>query len=129
MRCEIKSEWILPMCLEDVCLPTIIPISPQFMLKDIEINSSESPLSHLCSITITFGSEIVYDGPIGKHGFVMQITELEPNGSYDLKFTANCGKLHNLVGEPLDPIKVVIRGYEQLEEEIEFDTSFASEWS
>ena len=129
MRCEIKSEWTHPMCLEDVCIPTIIPISPDFLLKDIEINASDSPLSHLCSITVTFGSEVVYDGPIGKHGFVMQITELEPNGSYDLKFATNCEQLHSLVGEPLEPVRVVIRGYEKLDEEEGFTTSFSSEWS
>tara|TARA_B100000902_G_C26953641_1_gene737077 strand:+ start:365 stop:754 length:390 start_codon:yes stop_codon:yes gene_type:complete len=129
MRYEIKSEWTLPMCLEDFCIPTIIPISPDFLLKDIEINASDSPLSHLCSITVTFGSEVVYDGPIGKHGFVMQITELEPNGSYDLKFATNCDKLHSLVGEPLEPVRVVIRGYEKLDEEDGFDMAFTSEWS
>ena len=129
MRCEIKSEWSIPMCLDDVCLPTIIPISSEFLLKDIEINSSDSPLSHLCSIKITFGSEVVYDGPIGKHGFVMQITELEPNGSYDLKFTTNCGELHSLVGEPLEPVRVVVRGYEKLNDVESFDESFSSEWS
>jgi len=99
------------------------------MLKDIEINSSNSPLSHLCSITINFGSEVVYDGPIGKDGFIMQITELEPNGEYDLVFSANCNRLHNLVGEPLDPITVVIRGYETLDDKIEFHNSFALEWT
>ena len=129
MRCEIKSEWTLPMCLEDVCIPTIIPISPDFLLKDIEINASDSPLSHLCSITVTFGSEVVYDGPIGKHGFIMQITELEPNGSYDLKFTTSCEDLHNLVGEPLDPVKIVVRGYEKLNDAESFDPAFSSEWS
>ena len=117
------------MCLEDVCLPTVIPISNDFLLKDIEINSSDSPLSHLCSIRITFGSEVVYDGPIGKHGFVMQITELEPHGSYDLQFTTNCDQLHSLVGEPLDPGRIVIRGYEKLNDEEGFTASFSSEWS
>ena len=102
MRCEIKTEYEIPMCLDDVCTPMEIPIPTNFMLKDIEVNASESPLSHLCSISVHFGAETVYNGPIGRHGFVMQITELEPRGQYPLKFTASCSALHNLVGEPID---------------------------
>ena len=128
MRCEIKTEYELPMCIEDLCTPMEIPIPTNFMLKDIEVNASESPLSHLCSISVHFGSETVYDGPIGRHGFVMQITELEPRGKYPLKFTASCSALHNLVGQPLDPVKVVITGYEIMKEDEPYDEFFTSEW-
>ena len=129
MRCEIKTEYELPMCIEDLCTPMEIPIPTNFMLKDIEVNASESPLSHLCSISVHFGSETVYDGPIGRHGFVMQITELEPRGEYALKFSANCSALHTLIGEPPDPVRVVIRGYEDIDDEVDFGDEFASEWS
>ena len=128
MRCEIKTEYEIPMCLDDVCTPMEIPIPTNFMLKDIEVNASESPLSHLCSISVHFGAETVYNGPIGRHGFVMQITELEPRGQYPLKFTASCSALHNLVGEPIDPVKVVITGYEVMKEGEPYDTTFTSEW-
>ena len=129
MRCEIETELDLPMCLDDICTPMEIPISAEFMLRNIEINASDSPLSHLCTISISFGSEIVYEGPIGEHGFVMQITELEPRGDYDLKFSANCSKLHSLLSEPIDPVKLVIRGYEEIEEELTFGHNFTLEWS
>ncbi len=129
MRCEIKTEYELPMCIEDICTPMEIPIPHDFILKDIEINASESPLSHLCSISVHFGKETVYDGPIGRHGFVMQITELEPRADYPtLKFTASCSALHQLVGEPIEPVKVVIRGYEVMNEEVAYAESFTSEW-
>ena len=128
MRCEIQTEWELPMCMDDICIPMEIPISPHFMIRDIEINASDSPLSHLCSISICFGNETVYDGPIGKHGLVMQITELEPRVNPTLKFTASCSALHNLVGEPIDPVKVVITGYEVMNEEIPYGEGFTSEW-
>ena len=98
------------------------------IVKDIEINASESPLSHLCSISVHFGKETVYDGPIGRHGFVMQITEMEPRADYPLKFTASCSALHQLVGEPIEPVKVVIRGYEVMNEEVAYAESFTSEW-
>ena len=129
MRCEIQTEWELPMCMDDICIPMEIPISPHFMIRDIEINASDSPLSHLCSISICFGNETVYEGPIGKHGFVMQITELEPRVEYALKFSANCSALHTLIGEPPDPVRVVIRGYEDIDDEVDFGNEFASEWS
>jgi hypothetical protein len=58
----------------------------------------------------------------------MQITELEPRGQYPLKFTASCSALHNLVGEPIDPVKVVITGYEVMKEGAPYDTTFTSEW-
>ena len=128
MRCEIKTEYELPMCLDDICTPMELNLPPDFILKDIEINASESPLSHLCSISVHFGTETVYNGPIGRHGFVMQITELEPRGNYPLKFTASCSALHNLVGEPIDPVKVVITGYEVMNEEIPYGEGFTSEW-
>jgi hypothetical protein len=105
-----------------------ITLPPDFILRDIEVNSSASPLSHLCSISVIFGSEIVYDGPIGKQGFIMQITEMEPRADYPLKFMASCAALHNLVGEPIEPIKVVIRGYEMMDEETPFEESFTSAW-
>ena len=128
MRCEIKTEYDLPMCIEDLCTPMEIPIPTNFMLKDIEVNASESPLSHLCSISIHFGGETVYSGPIGRHGFVMQISELEPSSEYPLKFTASCSALHNLVGEPIEPVKVVIRGYETMNEDEPYTHTFTSEW-
>ncbi len=128
MRCEIETEWELAMCLDDICTPMEIPISSDFMLKHIEINASDSSLSHLCTIAISFGKEIVYDGPIGEHGFVMQITELEPRGDYDLKFSANCSQLHSLLSEPIDPVRVVIRGYEEIENNATFGMDFSSEW-
>ena len=129
MRCEIETEMEIPMCLDDICIPMEVPISSEFMLKNIEINATDSPLSHLCSISISFGSEIVYEGPIGEHGFVMQITELEPRGDYALKFAANCSKLHSLLDEPIESVKLVIRGYEEIEEEITFGHDFSLEWS
>jgi hypothetical protein len=128
MRCEIKTEYELPMCLDNFCTPMEITLPPDFILRDIEVNSSASPLSHLCSISVIFGSEIVYDGPIGKQGFIMQITEMEPRADYPLKFMASCAALHNLVGEPIEPIKVVIRGYEMMDEETPFEESFTSAW-
>ena len=128
MRCEIKTEYELPMCLDDICTPMELNLPSEFILKDIEINASESPLSHLCSITVHFGSERVYSGPIGRQGFVMQITEMEPRANYPLKFTASCSALHNLVGEPIEPVKVVITGYEVMNEEIPYDERFTSEW-
>ncbi len=128
MRCEIKTEYELPMCLDDICTPMELKFPSDFILKDIEINASESPLSHLCSIIVHFGAETVYSGPIGRHGFVMQITEMEPRGDYPLKFTASCSALHNLVGEPIDPVKVVIRGYEVMNEDEPYDNDFTSEW-
>jgi hypothetical protein len=130
MRCEIQTEYELEMCLDgEICLPMEIPISHAFMLKDIEVNASDSPLSHLCSIKVLFGKEMVYDGPIGQHGFVMQITELEPRGDYALRFTADCSALHTLVGEPIEPVKVVITGYEVLDENTDFADDFNLEWS
>ena len=120
MRCEIETEMEIPMCLDDICIPMEVPI---------EINATDSPLSHLCSISISFGSEMVYEGPIGEHGFVMQITELEPRGDYALKFAANCSKLHSLLDEPIESVKLVIRGYEEIEEEISFGHDFSLEWS
>ena len=129
MRCEIETELDLPMCLDDICTPMEIPISSEFMLRNIEVNATDSPLSHLCSISISFGSEVVYDGPIGEHGFIMQITELEPRGDYALKIAANCSKLHSLLSEPIDPVKVVIKGYEEIEEELNFGHNFTLEWS
>ncbi len=128
MRCEIKTEYELPMCLDDICTPMELNLPSEFILKDIEINASESPLSHLCSISVHFGSERVYSGPIGRQGFVMQITEMEPRANYPLKFTASCSALHNLVGEPIEPVKVVITGYEVMNEEIPYDERFTSEW-
>ena len=128
MRFEIKTEYDLPILLEDLCIPMEIAIPYDFILKDIEINASDSPLSHLCSITVLFGSETVYDGPIGKHGFVMQITELEPRGDYKLLFRTNCSTLHTLVGEPIDPVRVVIRGHEKMKEGDGFKSSFTNEW-
>ena len=59
----------------------------------------------------------------------MQITELEPRGEYALKFSANCSALHTLIGEPPEPVRVVIRGYEDIDDEVEFGDEFASEWS
>jgi|TARA_R110002012_G_scaffold160467_2_gene322315 hypothetical protein len=129
MRCEIETEMEIPMCIDDICTPMEVPISSEFMLKNIEINATDSPLSHLCSIAISFGSEMVYEGPIGEHGFVMQITELEPRGDYALKFSANCSKLHSLIGEPIEPVRLVIRGYEEIEDEINFGHDFSLEWS
>ena len=129
MQCEIETEWELPMCLDHICTPMEIPISSDFMIRTIEINSSESPLSHLCSVSVAFGKEMVYDGPMGEHGFVMQITELEPKGEYTLKISANCSKLHALIGEPIEPVKVVIKGYEEIEEGISFEDGFTSEWA
>ena len=105
-----------------------ITLHPDFIIKDIEVNASASPLSHLCSISVHFGSETVYDGPIGRHGFVMQIMETEPRGDYPLKFTASCSALHSLVGEPLEPVKVVITGYEIMNEEAPFSEEFISAW-
>ena len=58
----------------------------------------------------------------------MQITEMEPRGDYPLKFTASCSALHNLVGEPIEPVKVVIRGYEVMNEEQPYELKFTSEW-
>jgi hypothetical protein len=69
MRCEIKTEYELPMCIEDICTPMEIP-----------------------------------------------------------KFTASCSALHQLVGEPIEPVKVVIRGYEVMNEEVPYAESFTSEW-
>ena len=41
MRCEIKTEYNLPMCIDgELCLPMEIPIPPQFMLKGIEVNGT-----------------------------------------------------------------------------------------
>ena len=128
MRCEIQTEYSLPMCLDDICTPMEIPIPSDFILKDIEVKATESPLSHLCSISVSFGSEMVYDGPIGRHGFVMQITELEPRGKYPLKFHASCSALHSLVGEPLEPVTVVITGYAVINETEPFAEEFTSEW-
>lgn len=128
MRCEIKTEYELPMCLDDICKPIEIPLPQDFILKDIEINASASPLSHLCSISVHFGKETVYDGPIGRHGFIMQITEMEPRADYPLKFTASCSALHNLVGEPIDPVKVVITGYIILNEDKPYESEFISAW-
>ena len=129
MRCEIETELDLPMCLDDICILMEIPITSEFMLRNIEINASESPLSHLCSISISFGSEIVYEGPIGEHGFIMQITELEPRGDYALKFSANCSQLHSLIGEPIEPVRLVIRGYEEIDEGFNFEQDFLLEWA
>ena len=58
----------------------------------------------------------------------MQITEMEPRADYPLKFTASCSALHQLVGEPIEPVKVVIRGYEVMNEEVPYAESFTSEW-
>ena len=130
MRCEIKTEYNLPMCIDgELCLPIEIPIPHQFMLKGIEVNATDSPLSHLCSIKVRFGKEIVYSGPIGHHGFEMKITELEPRGSFALQFTADCSALHSLVGEPLVPVKVVITGYTDMEESTVNTDEFNEKWS
>jgi hypothetical protein len=59
----------------------------------------------------------------------MQITELEPRGDYSIKLSANCSKLHSLLSEPIDPVRLVIRGYEEIEEEITFGHNFSLEWS
>jgi len=117
------------MCLYDIFTPLEIPIPSDFILKDIEINASQSPLSHLCSIAVHFGTETVYDGPIGQIGFVMQITELEPRGDYPLKFTASCSDLYNLVGEPIESVKVVITGYTELNAETPYEEAFSAEWA
>ena len=122
MRCEIKTEYNLPMCIDgELCLPMEIPIPPQFMLKGIEVNATDSPLSHLCSIKVRFGKEIVYSGPIGHHGFDMKITELEPRGSFALQFTADCSAL--------EPVKVVVTGYTDMEESNENTDEFNEKWS
>lgn len=128
MRCEIKTEYELPMCLDNICTPMEISLHPDFIIKDIEVDASKSPLSHLCSISVHFGAETVYDGPIGRHGFIMQITEMEPRGDYPLKFIASCSALHNLVGEPIEPVKVVITGYEVMNEEQPYDKEWISAW-
>ena len=130
MRCEIETELDLEVCLDDICSPTEIPISSDFMLRHIEVNASGSPLSHLCDISISFGKEVVYEGTIGEHGFVMQITELEPRGDYTLKFHASCLKLHTLIGEPIEPVKVIIKGYEEIDDDLEhFNENFSLEWA
>ena len=40
MRCEIKTEYELPMCLDDVCTPMELKFPSDFILKDIEINAN-----------------------------------------------------------------------------------------
>jgi hypothetical protein len=118
------------MCIDgELCLPMEIPIPHQFMLKGIEVNATDSPLSHLCSIKVHFGKEVVYNGPIGHHGFDMKITELEPRGSFALQFTADCSALHSLVSEPLESVKVFITGYIDMEESTVNTEDFNLKWS
>ena len=86
MRCEVRFEYDLPMCVEDddVCIPVNLTIPMEFMIRDIEVVATDSPLSHLCSILVSFGEEVIYNGPIGKHGFIMSIMEMEERGEYAL---------------------------------------------
>jgi len=129
MRCEVRFEYDLPMCVEDddVCIPVNLTIPMEFMIRDIEVVATDSPLSHLCSILVSFGEEVIYNGPIGKHGFIMSIIEMEERGEYALGILADCSSLHSLISEPMPPCKIIVKGYYLLEDK-EYPAEFSGEW-
>ena len=58
MSVSVEIPFELEMCVKGVCTPLKIPINNDFQITSLEIDSSNSPLSHACKIRISFGNEI-----------------------------------------------------------------------
>ena len=117
---------MLDLCLDEtLCDVFEIDLPTNFILTGIEIDASATSLSHFCSCNIYLDGGQVYQGPMGKEGFVMEIDSLLP--AKKIKITTDCGTLSEWISET-EPCRIKVRGYFFAQGEPEFNTAFAEVW-
>jgi len=121
----IEIPFDLEMCIKGVCTPLKIPITSNFKIDSIEVDSSNSPLSHACKIQVKFGNEIVYNGMMGSDGFTLTVMEIDEGANFDIVLHTDCSLLVDLT-ETIEPIQVIVKG--NLLQSEGFDNKWSDDW-
>jgi len=126
LKADVTFEYMLDLCVDKTTYDVFdIALPSNFVLTSVEIDGKSSSLSHFCSCRIYLDGESVYDGPLGRDGFKMQIESLIP--SYSLRITTDCGGLSEWVSD-VEPCELRVHGYFCVKGEPKFNTAFAEVW-
>ena len=125
MSVSVEIPFELEMCVKGVCTPLKIPINNDFQITSLEIDSSNSPLSHACKIKISFGNEIVYNGMMGSQGFVLTVVDIDEGADFEITLHTDCSLLVDLT-EGLEPINVIVKG--NLIQKQRFNSNWSDDW-
>jgi len=123
---SVEIPYELEMCVKGICTPLNIPISEDFRITSLEIDSSEVPLASACKIRVKFGNEIAYNGMIGSQGFTLSVVDIDENVGFNISLDTDCSLLVDLA-ENVEPIKVILKG--EIKTQEKYGKGFTDEWA